>query len=249
MTEKKIAISEIFGPTIAGEGLKAGQRTHFIRVGHCDGGGQKWCDWCDTMFSVDPIYKDDWKLMTPAEIVSQVNHRNALGRAIWVNISGGNPLLYDNELMAELLSLLHRAGYAVAVETQGTIYRPWIKHLDLVTVSPKAPSAGSTFTPEMWTELLKFTDDLDENENLCVKIAIDGDSAADLDFAVEVRNRTRISTLYLSLVTWPSKPFDLSLMAERYGKLIEAALKRPALVHATILPQLHAVAWGQERGR
>ena len=43
-TARTIAISEIFGPTIQGEGALIGKPTVFVRTGGCD----YRCSWCDT---------------------------------------------------------------------------------------------------------------------------------------------------------------------------------------------------------
>jgi 7-carboxy-7-deazaguanine synthase len=42
-----ILISEIFGPTIQGEGALVGKPTVFVRTGGCD----YRCDWCDTVYA------------------------------------------------------------------------------------------------------------------------------------------------------------------------------------------------------
>ena len=60
---KRIRISEIFGPTIQGEGPLIGRPTVFVRTGGCD----YRCAWCDTLYAVLPEYRDDWMLMMPAE--------------------------------------------------------------------------------------------------------------------------------------------------------------------------------------
>jgi 7-carboxy-7-deazaguanine synthase len=58
--KERIRISEIFGPTIQGEGPLIGRPTVFVRTGGCD----YRCSWCDTLYAVLPEYRDEWKLMT-----------------------------------------------------------------------------------------------------------------------------------------------------------------------------------------
>ncbi|RWD90497.1 MAG: 7-carboxy-7-deazaguanine synthase QueE, partial [Mesorhizobium sp.] len=56
-----IRISEIFGPTVQGEGPLIGRPTVFVRTGGCD----YRCRWCDTLYAVLPEFREDWTLMTP----------------------------------------------------------------------------------------------------------------------------------------------------------------------------------------
>lgn len=50
-----IAVSEIFGPTVQGEGAVIGKPTVFVRTGGCDYP----CSWCDSKFAVLPEYRRD----------------------------------------------------------------------------------------------------------------------------------------------------------------------------------------------
>ncbi len=67
-TESNIRISEIFGPTIQGEGHLIGQPTVFVRTGGCDFR----CEWCDTLYAVETEYKDQWKPYSAEQILHQV---------------------------------------------------------------------------------------------------------------------------------------------------------------------------------
>src|ERR1700731_950459 len=75
---ERIRISEIFGPTIQGEGPLIGRPTVFVRTGGCD----YRCAWCDTLYAVLPEYRDQWTLMTTPEIMTRVNE-----------LAGGQPVL------------------------------------------------------------------------------------------------------------------------------------------------------------
>jgi len=63
-----IRISEIFGPTIQGEGPLIGKPTVFVRTAGCD----YRCAWCDTLYAVLPDYHGEWSSMTPAAIMTRV---------------------------------------------------------------------------------------------------------------------------------------------------------------------------------
>jgi 7-carboxy-7-deazaguanine synthase len=85
---ERIRISEIFGPTIQGEGPLIGRPTVFVRTAGCD----YRCNWCDTLYAVLPEYRDEWTLMTSSEILSQVNEL-AANQPVLISLSGGNPAL------------------------------------------------------------------------------------------------------------------------------------------------------------
>jgi 7-carboxy-7-deazaguanine synthase len=87
MTER-IRISEIFGPTIQGEGPLIGRPTVFVRTAGCD----YRCRWCDTLYAVLPEYRDEWTQMTTSEILARVTELTA-NKHVLISLSGGNPAL------------------------------------------------------------------------------------------------------------------------------------------------------------
>ena len=131
-----VRISEIFGPTIQGEGPLIGRLTVFVRTARCD----YRCAWCDTLYAVLPEYRNEWVLMTPPQIVARVNEL-ARGRPILVSLSGGNPALQS---LAPVIALGRRNGHSVALETQGSLPQAWFAELDWLILSPKPPSSGMT---------------------------------------------------------------------------------------------------------
>ena len=74
----KLRISEIFGPTIQGEGALIGKPTVFVRAGGCD----YRCSWCDTLYAVDSQFRKDWTPMTTDEVWVQVQKLSNLGRLL-----------------------------------------------------------------------------------------------------------------------------------------------------------------------
>jgi len=85
---KSILISEIFGPTVQGEGPLIGRPTVFVRTGGCD----YRCAWCDTLYAVLPEHRGEWRLMAPAEIERRIEEL-AGNDPVLVTLSGGNPAL------------------------------------------------------------------------------------------------------------------------------------------------------------
>src|SRR4029079_17763230 len=83
-----IRISEIFGPTIQGEGPLIGRPTVFVRTAGCD----YRCTWCDTLYAVLPRYHDARVAISPADIMARVDELTG-GHPTLVTVSGGNPAL------------------------------------------------------------------------------------------------------------------------------------------------------------
>jgi 7-carboxy-7-deazaguanine synthase len=140
------AVKEIYY-TLQGEGANAGRPAVFLRFTGCNlwtglerdrekgpGGCSRWCD---TNF-VGTDGPGGGKFKSAIELVEAV-------QACWPNKSqksrplvvctGGEPLLQLDEA---LISGLHKAGFEVAVETNGTVKPP--EGIDWTTVSPKAGS-------------------------------------------------------------------------------------------------------------
>lgn len=116
-----LSVSEIFGPTLQGEGPNVGQRCGFIRLGRCNLD----CVWCDTPFTWDWLGKngvvyDPKKELTelePYEIAEQVAAMNVQR----VVITGGEPLIQQRGLVELIVQLKTRAGIkAYEIETNGT---------------------------------------------------------------------------------------------------------------------------------
>jgi 7-carboxy-7-deazaguanine synthase len=140
-------VIEIFGPTLQGEGPDAGRPAYFVRFGGCDFR----CRWCDSMHAVDPEQvRARARRLTPGDIVAEL--RSLEPGPDLVVLSGGNPALLELE---SLVSELHSRRLAVAVETQGSRWKPWLATVDRLVVSPKGPSSGMD-GPSRRAELGRF---------------------------------------------------------------------------------------------
>jgi 7-carboxy-7-deazaguanine synthase (Cx14CxxC type) len=133
------AVKEAF-LTLQGEGVQAGSRAVFLRFAGCNlwSGREQdraaaQCTFCDTDF----VGTDGAGGGKFADAEALADHVAALWgegaeRRLAV-ITGGEPML---QLDAALVDALHRRGFRVAVETNGTL--PAVAGLDWVCVSPKA---------------------------------------------------------------------------------------------------------------
>ena len=239
--DRTIRISEIFGPTIQGEGALVGKPTVFVRTGGCD----YRCSWCDTLHAVDTNYRHDWKPMTAGEIFAQVEDFSA-GVPLTVSLSGGNPAIQP---LGALIALGRAKGYEFALETQGSVVKDWFADLDVLTLSPKPPSSA------METDLA-LLDACVEAAGPSTRIALKFPvmDEADYAFARQISGRYPQLAVYLQPVNHTPPPpdaedaaIDLSGIMDRMRWLIDRAMS-DRWYSATILPQLHVLIWGNLRG-
>lgn len=256
--EQTWPVVEIFGPTIQGEGVDQGVVAHFVRFGGCDFR----CTWCDTPYAVlpDEVRANSTK-MSAYEIAEDLAVR---GDAPWVVLTGGNPALHD---LDQLVDELHDMGLLVAVETQGSRWREWMRKVDRLCVSPKPPSA---LEPKSHNGVGRFLEEglrarMDDDrayEWLFIKIPIFTDE--DLDFAELMRSQLSDALLFLSAgndagrtVGNPERRDTRTIagvrrdLSDKYKWLVEATFKRPKLCVPDVIvqAQMHVLAWGNEKGR
>jgi 7-carboxy-7-deazaguanine synthase len=131
------AVKETF-LTLQGEGMQAGRRAVFLRFAGCNlWSGREQdrasaaCTFCDTDF-VGMDGENGGRYEAEA-LAGKVNALWGVGERKLVVITGGEPLL---QLDAELIDALHARGFAIAVETNGTLAAP--EGIDWLCVSPKA---------------------------------------------------------------------------------------------------------------
>lgn len=251
----QIPVAEIFGPTIAGEGIDAGRRTHFLRLGGCDMLPTGACSWCDSMHAVDPARVRELPKMSEQEILTAIEALGTSTRTL--TITGGNPLLYD---LTELVGAMRANNqWTIWVETQGTIYRDWLDMCN-VTVSPKPPSAG-VCDEDRLDAFIQNRLEAPTGWETVIKIPVDPafEEGADLEFAAKIFKRYEsaetlrdfheardlVENFCLSVVTYPGDTRDQII--ERWEAVIDWA-KDADIPDVRILAQLHAVIWGHKLG-
>jgi 7-carboxy-7-deazaguanine synthase len=183
------AVKEIF-LTLQGEGYHAGRVAVFCRFAGCnlwsgreEDRAEAVCQFCDTDF----VGADAGKFATAGDLAAAIAALWPGGGKPFVVFTGGEPLL---QLDMPLIEAMHRIGFEVAVETNGTIVPP--EGIDWLCVSPKA---GSEWIVRAGDELKLVMPqpgfDLDELARLPFKRfaiqAMDGpDQARNLRDAVEL---------------------------------------------------------------
>lgn len=229
-------IKEIFGPTIQGEGPNVGVKCIFVRVAGCDFK----CSWCDSKYAWST--EDTMKINSEdlSKLLIKKCEDTCTGHVI---LTGGNPCIYDfNDVIDEL----HKEGIAVDVETQGSIYPEWLKKINTIVISPKAPSSGQK---DVFNLLEQYLKNSDNHNKIIVKIPIFNDE--DFEFALRYYDMIERYGVKLYLSVGNTNTSEEGSIHERvladYEKLIyKAANSRMRNVY--ILPQMHTLVWGNKIG-
>lgn len=145
-------VSEVFGPTIQGEGRSVGREVVFLRLSGCN----LHCVWCDTPYTWNWIGTDfahpdkyDPELEVEEMNTEQVYEAIAIkaeGRVKSLVVSGGEPLIQHKQLLP-LLQWLKNEGWWIEIETNGTFCPPdeFCAVVDQFNCSPKLSNSGDPF--------------------------------------------------------------------------------------------------------
>jgi 7-carboxy-7-deazaguanine synthase (Cx14CxxC type) len=134
------SVKEIFF-TIQGEGCNAGKYAVFCRFSGCNlwTGREKdreksICNFCDTDF-VGTNGVNGGKFKNSEDLASKAISLWKGKQKPLIVLTGGEPLLQVND---SLIEELHKIGFEIALETNGTIKAP--DNIDWICVSPKENS-------------------------------------------------------------------------------------------------------------
>ncbi len=239
--EAPIRISEIFGPTIQGEGLLIGVPTVFVRTGGCD----YRCSWCDTLHAVDSEYRDGWKPM-PVDAIWQEVTRLSGGKPLTISLSGGNPAIQP---LGALIKKGHGEGYRFALETQGSITKDWFADLDYLVLSPKPPSSGMQTD---WAAFEACLDSAGQTPQIALKFVIFDD--VDYAYAKAASARYPHLPVYLQPGNHTPPPpddddavVDIDGVMDRMLWLVDK-VSADRWFDVRVLPQLHVLLWDNKRG-
>ncbi|MCD8563271.1 MAG: 7-carboxy-7-deazaguanine synthase QueE [Alphaproteobacteria bacterium] len=228
-----IRVSEIFGPTIQGEGALIGQPTVFVRTGGCD----YRCSWCDTLHAVDSAFRHEWAPMSAEEIMAEVERLSG-GKPLMVSLSGGNPAIQP---LGELIKLGKSRAYRFALETQGSIVQDWFSDLDILTLSPKPPSSG------MNTDWGKLGDCIPKNNTTQTVLKCVTFDESDYIYARDVARRFPEIPFYIQPGNHQREgEADNTGLMERLRWLVEK-VAADRWYDVTVLPQLHVMIWGNKK--
>lgn len=251
-TNGTMPVVEMFGPTINGEGHTVGIPTYFVRFGGCDFS----CRWCDSLHAV--IKKEHghkWTKYTVGGLIDEILKMSNYVPAL-ITLTGGNPAIHKS--IGSVITRMKRLGYTFNLETQGSLWQDWFEHLDYLTVSPKPPSSGMRSTVNTTRVCI---DKAGEGTKSIIKIVILNEE--DYDFAKSFIQHYLDIPLYLSICNdnpshesanhqYGSGQFSLNSIKERTEWLINRVASdqywNDIGVSPVILPQLHTLLWGNDKG-
>lgn len=235
-------VTEIFGPTIQGEGPWIGKKCIFVRFYGCD----YKCYFCDQ--------KENIKQSTDLTINNILNKIISLSKTIKkIVITGGNPCIQDKKLMKTLIELLLKNNYEVAVETQGSIWCDWLSLISLIVVSPKLYCYNSKNFKENFMNIYNLKKS--KNSNLCIKIVVFKNRylKKQIDQIKQIKQEYPHFPIYISIgnrftnLNLNDNTLKLKILDD-YKKILLEILKEEELNDIFILPQMHVLIWGHKKG-
>ena len=229
-----LPVSEVFGPTIQGEGPHAGRRVYFVRLGGCNLS----CSWCDSAYTWDGETYDLREELTPSTALDVLARLHELG---WdgdapVVLTGGEPLLYQRfPEFVELLALVPE----VHVETNGTILptHHTIANVAHFSTSPKLAHAGTHRGRS--AEPAAGWDRVAETVPVAVKVVVQ--TPADCDTAAALVDSMGLTRSHLWLMP---EGITAEVLGTRWRMVCDQALR----LHANATHRLHVLAYGDIRG-
>lgn len=214
---------------------------------------------CDSLHAVLPEHAKSWNKLTFDELEGEIE-ACANGRPLPVTLSGGNPALQP---FGPLIKKMKPKGYTFAMETQGTIVQDWFEDLDWLILSPKPPSSGMV---NDWNSVKQCIDAAGVQTSVSIKIVVMNDE--DFEFVESVYREFRNEieneklTFFLSVGnpnpphestdperTYGSNVFDQAEIVKQTEKILSWVLLQDFWVRTPrIIPQMHTLLWGNQKG-
>lgn len=259
-----ISVSELFGPTIQGEGLDIGRPCFFVRLHNCP----VHCPGCDTHYTWDGSEKGTRSSLK--EIQEYLDKGLTAYPGCGVVLSGGEPLLHykNHDLVHMLTNIRYGIGTApaqwISLETSGYMGKA-IKEPNLFS-----NESGEDFTA-FWNFLTVFTtihlspkitpclhgrfsdEELLQNMPLFLKWSEDHPDKLALKFVVRDRDdleAVRKVDCQYKLTQMGRKIYLMPYGVER-DEILEVCHRIVEMLppYGYILtPRLHSLLWGKRRG-
>lgn len=238
--EAALTVSEVFGPTVQGEGPSLGRRCGFVRLGRCNldcgkGPGATWS--CDT------AYTWDWDTYDPTVeltrlAVADVALAVARMHVDMVVVTGGEPLLQQRGIIA----LAERLdGVRLEIETNGTI-APATRLIELAAqfnVSPKLANSGVGLSRRRLPAVLQTFASIASAGKAVFKFVVS--DLQDFDEITEVVGKLELDP---SRVWIMPAGTDAPTLTSRQAELVDEVVRRGW----NLTTRLHILLWGDRRG-
>ena len=209
--------------SVQGEGPTAGLPAVFVRLQGCSVG----CAWCDTKYSWDPGAGSLVDL--DALVAEAASH--PCRRAV---VTGGEPL--ESELFAPLVRALAERGFAIEVETSGTLPPPLETSGGIQwNVSPKLAGSGVPASRRINPEAIRAFLARDAWWKFVLS------EEAEVDEVLHLAERFALPRERILLQPEALRREDLTAR----GRWIVEACKRHGFRFSS---RLHLILWGARRG-
>lgn len=232
--QSRLLVSEIFGPTIQGEGPCMGRSCSFIRLGGCNLS----CSWCDSAYAWDSRRYDLKQELSQLDADEILRRTPAAALCI---ITGGEPLVQQRaSAFLQLLSGLSARRQQVHIETNGSICptQDCARQVALFVVSPKLDHAQAGYSPGQqrlhpgWAGLARAG-------KAHLKIVVQ--SQADVEAALQLAGANAWDRRQVWLMPQGSTRAQMDVLWPQV-----CAWAAEAGVNAS--HRLHILAWGDKRG-
>jgi 7-carboxy-7-deazaguanine synthase len=232
MSPGNLLVSEIFGPTLQGEGPSAGRAAAFLRLGGC----HLSCSWCDTAYTWDEANYNLAEELTALSTDSVLASLLAI-RAAMVVITGGEPALQASEC-ARLARDLRGWGVRTEVETSGTVpLKGLLLEATRVVASPKLANSGLAERARLrWAVL----EELADAAHVAFKFVIT--EAGELAEVDEITRRLQVSPDRVWIMP---EGTDERAVRDGLRDLAEPVVNRGW----SLSSRLHVTIWGNQRGK
>ncbi len=227
-----LLVSEIFGPTIQGEGPSLGQRAMFLRLGLCP----LKCSFCDTKYAWPEAAL---KSMSNSAIIKTMTEPSRrLGTNISLVVTGGEPLVQEVALVGLLKRLVTYQEWRIEVETSGIIApsEDLRRCVDLFVVSPKLTNAGVLPSQYFSLDALRA---LHEEASSVFKFVVT--NLEDLEEVEELVGRIGVDPQEVYVMP---EGVSSEALLQNAGEIASAAILRGW----NVTTRLHILLWGNKRG-
>lgn len=230
----QLLVSEIFGPTIQGEGPATGQRAVFLRLAGCPVG----CSWCDTRYTWDPAARREGpepRLIPVPDVQASVVQLST-SRSDVVVITGGEPLSQQRSL-SSLVAGLRQVRPRIHLETAGIhlVESHLLDQFELIVISPKLSNSGVASEVRINPAALAALACMSNTWfKFVVKNVHDLDEVSALEHRFDLRR-----VMVMAEGTTPSSSLKLT------REIADEAIHRGW----SVSPRMHIWLWGNARGR
>ncbi|MCY9018123.1 7-carboxy-7-deazaguanine synthase QueE, partial [Priestia megaterium] len=152
--------------------------------------------------------------------------------------------------IGSLVELLHSHGVKAALETQGSRYQDWFLKIDDLTISPKPPSSLMKTNFSVLDDIIETLIKEKRMAHISIKVVVFNDE--DFEYAASVHARYPEVPFFVQVGNEDLTTIDNASLTQellkKYEWLIDKAVAAKNMNDVRVLPQVHALVWGNKRG-